>query len=412
VEAIVTSVMSGVRILEVAEHTFVPLSSAILADWGADVIKIEHVERGDASRGLATSGGILVGGGGVHVIMEHANRGKRSFGLDLTSPEGREILYRLAKDSDVFLTNKLPAVRTKLKLDVEDIRAHNPSIIYVRGTGYGSKGPDVDLGGYDSLGYWARAGNAASVKPPEIDYMPPQPVPALGDSIGAMFIAGGIASALFHRERTGEAPIVDVSLLATGMWAMGAAIGISQRTGTPYVPQASAAPTARNPLVAVYRTSDDRWISLCMLQGFHYWPEICRILERPSWVDDPRFATVELLFENGQQAVDLIAEVMATATLAEWKVRLRDLKGQWSPVQDSLDIADDPMVVANDYLMETETQDGIPFKLVTTPVQFDEEPSPPHRAPGFNEHGDDILREDLGLDEDAIIDLKIRGIVG
>src|SRR3954465_526335 len=140
--------MSGVRILEVAEHTFVPLSSAILADWGADVIKIEHVERGDASRGLATSGGILVGGGGVHVIMEHANRGKRSFGLDLTSPEGREILYQLAKESDVFLTNKLPAVRTKLKLDVEDIRAHNPSIIYVRGTGYGSKGPDVDLGGY------------------------------------------------------------------------------------------------------------------------------------------------------------------------------------------------------------------------------------------------------------------------
>jgi len=152
-----TAVMQGVRVLEVAEHTFVPAASALLADWGAEVIKIEHVERGDAMRGLASSG-IAVMGKDVHVLLEHSNRGKQSLGLDLTSPDGLEILAKLAATCDVFLTNKLPSVRTKLKIDVEDIRAANPDIIYVRGTGQGERGPEADRGAYDALAYWYRAG--------------------------------------------------------------------------------------------------------------------------------------------------------------------------------------------------------------------------------------------------------------
>src|SRR3982751_5622081 len=144
--------MQGVRGLEVAEHTFVPAASSLLADWGAEFIKIEHVERGDAMRGLASSGTVSLGGG-VHVLLEHSNRGKQSLGLDLTSDEGLDILYRSAATWDVFLTNKLPSVRTKLKVDVADIRAHNPNIIYVRGTGQGERGPDADRGSYDALAY-------------------------------------------------------------------------------------------------------------------------------------------------------------------------------------------------------------------------------------------------------------------
>src|SRR3954469_25454163 len=135
-----TAVMQGVRILEVAEHTFVPAASAILADWGAEVVKIEHVERGDAMRGLAKSG-LAIMGSSVHVLLEHSNRGKQSLAIDLATPEGLDILYKLAATCDVFLTNKLPSVRTKLHIDVDDIRAHNPNIIYVRGTGYGERGP-------------------------------------------------------------------------------------------------------------------------------------------------------------------------------------------------------------------------------------------------------------------------------
>src|SRR4051812_24176960 len=129
-----TAVMQGVRVLEVAEHTFVPAASALLAEWGAEVIKIEHVERGDAMRGLASSGVVDLGSG-AHVLLEHSNRGKQSIGLDLATDDGLEVLYKLAATCDVFLTNKLPKVRTKLHIDVDDIRAHNPSIIYVRGTG-------------------------------------------------------------------------------------------------------------------------------------------------------------------------------------------------------------------------------------------------------------------------------------
>jgi crotonobetainyl-CoA:carnitine CoA-transferase CaiB-like acyl-CoA transferase len=135
-----TDVMKGVRILEVAEHTFVPAASAILADWGAEVIKIEHVERGDAMRGLASSG-VMSMGGDVHVLLEHSNRGKKSIGVDLTTEKGVELVYKLAATCDVFLTNKLPAVRKKLRMEIEDIRAHNPDIIYVAGTGGGERGP-------------------------------------------------------------------------------------------------------------------------------------------------------------------------------------------------------------------------------------------------------------------------------
>ena len=138
--------MEGIRILEVAEHTFVPAASAILADWGAEVLKIEHVERGDAMRGLASTG--LAGlDGAVHVLLEHSNRGKQSIGLDLSDPAGLDILYQLAARCDVFLTNKMKGVRERLKIDVDDIRSANPQIIYVRGTGYGNKGPDSDQPG-------------------------------------------------------------------------------------------------------------------------------------------------------------------------------------------------------------------------------------------------------------------------
>jgi crotonobetainyl-CoA:carnitine CoA-transferase CaiB-like acyl-CoA transferase len=229
-----TAVLQGVRILEVAEHTFVPASSALLADWGAEVVKVEHVTRGDAMRGLAQTG-VMPITGDVHALLEHSNRGKKSIGIDLTSEDGLDVLYKLAATADVFLTNKLPGVRTKLKIGVEDIRAHNPNIIYVRGTGQGERGPDADKGSYDSLAFWARAGVAVAVTRPEYGHMVGPPGPGFGDSIGAMTIAGGMMGALYHRERTGEATVVDVSLLNSGMWAMGQSIALSMLLNMPWV---------------------------------------------------------------------------------------------------------------------------------------------------------------------------------
>jgi crotonobetainyl-CoA:carnitine CoA-transferase CaiB-like acyl-CoA transferase len=408
----VSDIMQGIRILEVAEHTFVPAASAVLADWGADVIKIEHVERGDAMRGLASSG-IMNFGNGVHVLLEHSNRGKRSFALDLSQPEGLELLYKLAEQSDVFLTNKMEGVRKRLKIDVEDIQAHNPNIIYARGTGYGAKGPDADKGGYDMLAFWARSGNAVGASPPDLDYIAMQPGPGYGDSLGAMTIAGGIAAALLHRERTGEAKVVDVSLMGTGMWAMGAGIALSLQLDMPWqgTPVGGGRAGVRNPLTGLYRVKDNRWIALSCLQGFHYWPDMCRVIGRPELVDDERFNTVENLMANAPAAADILEEAFASGTYEEWKERLADFTGQWSPVQNNLEAVEDPQTVANDYVMETHTADGRPFKLVTAPVQFGEEAAPPKRGPDFNEHGDDILANELGLDDEAIVELKIKGVV-
>jgi len=403
------NVMDGIRVLEVAEHTFVPLASAVLATWGADVIKIEHPERGDAMRGLASSSGVNVGSGGVHVLMEHSNRGKRSLGLDISDPDGLALLYRLVESSDVFLTNKLPRVQQKLHITPDEIAAQNPNTIYVQGSGYGSRGPDVDAGGYDSLAFWARSGVAMANTPAELDAPLGQMVPAFGDSIGAMFIAGAISTALFHRERTGEAQVVDVSLLGSGMWALSAGIGLALQSGTASF--ALQAAGGRNPLVGVYRTSDDRFISLCMLQGFHFWPEASKMFGHPEWIDDPRFATNELLFSNGAAAAELVTDAFATDTFANWKTRLSAQKGPWAPVQNMLDIADDPMVDANGYIAETKTAEGTPFRLVTPPMQFGGVSGPAMRSPEFNEHGDDILQSELGLDEETLIDLKIRGVV-
>jgi crotonobetainyl-CoA:carnitine CoA-transferase CaiB-like acyl-CoA transferase len=404
-----SAVMEGVRILEVAEHTFVPAASALLADWGAEIIKIEHVERGDAMRGLASTG-VAVVPSDVHVLLEHSNRGKRSLALDLKSAEGLDILYKLATTSDVFLTNKLPGVRKQLSIDIEDIRAHNQRIIYVRGTGQGERGPDADKGSYDSLAFWARAGVAIGAKRPEYDLVPVPPAPGFGDSIGAMTIAGGIMGALFHRERTGEAKAVDVSLLGTGLWAMGQAVALSLLLEKPWTPPPVEA-LSRNPLARNYTTKDGRVLAFTCLQAGRYWPELCETIGRPELASDPRFAEHSSLSTNSVAATEILADVFASATLDEWRGRLADFTGQWAVVQDTLEAADDPQTVANGYVQPCRSAEGVPFRLVAAPVQFDGDPAIPDRAPEFNEHGDAILT-DLGIDWDTIVDLKVRGVVG
>jgi len=400
--------MQGVRILEVAEHTFVPASSALMADWGAEVIKVEHVSRGDAMRGLASTG-VMAIAGDVHALLEHSNRGKKSIGLDLATEEGLDILYKLAATADIFLTNKLPSVRSKLKIGVEEIRAHNPNIIYARGTGQGERGPDADKGSYDSLAFWARAGVAVAVTRPEYGHMVGPPGPGFGDSVGAMTIAGGMMGALFHRERTGEATVVDVSLLNSGMWAMGQSVALSMLMNMPWVPPAEST-IKRNPLVNNYLTMDGRYLSFCCLQAGKYWAPMCEAIGQPDLADDPRFADHESLLENSGEAIAVLEAAFAGRTLPEWREVLADFVGQWTVVQDTLDLASDPQVLANDYIQQCETANGTPFWLTSAPVQFGEEVPVAHRAPQFNEHGDEVLGE-LGFDWEAIVDLKVRGVV-
>jgi crotonobetainyl-CoA:carnitine CoA-transferase CaiB-like acyl-CoA transferase len=390
-----TSVMTGVRVIEVAEHAFIPAAGALLSDWGADVIKIEPVERGDAARGISTVGS------DVNLMFENANRGKRSLALDLGDLEARAVLYRLVETADVFLTNKLPQVRRKLRIEVEDIRAHNPRIIYVRGDGQGARGPEADRGSYDLLSYWHRSGASQSVAGP--NGPPFLPSPGFGDFTGAMFIAGGTMGALYHRERTGEAPVVDVSLLGAGMWTMSGAIAAAT-----FDPTWSWPPPAPNPLSRVYTTKDDRQIGLCCLQVGHYWPILLRLIGRSDLAEDKRFQDHTSILANHATAIALLRSEFAQRSLADWCELLAEFPGQWTVVRTVHQVAEDRQVEPNGYLQTCHTPSGTPFQLVAAPVQYDGAPAASKRAPEFNEHGDAILTE-LGLTSDAILELKMRG---
>jgi len=404
----VAGVMSGVRVLEVAAWTYVPAAGAVLAEWGADVIKVEHPETGDPQRGLVTSGLVPSGPGGVNHMMELPNRGKRSVGIDLRTEAGREVLLKLAATSDVFLTNFLPPARRALRIEVEDIRGANPDIIYVRGSGQGQHGPEADRGGYDGCSFWARA-VADVATPAGMDWPVGQPGPAFGDLLGGLTIAGGISAALFHRERTGEALVVDNSLLATAMWATSASVLAAGLFGISKMP-ASDRTEVPNPIVNTYRTSDGRFLSLIMLQSDRYWPELVTTVGRPELATDPRFADARARFENRQACVATLDEIFATKTFGEWRELLLGVEGVWAPVQTSAELLDDPQVLANHYVREVEAQSGTRFRMVPSPLQFDGRPPDLTRAPGHGEHTDEVLQE-AGYDMDRIIDLKVEGAI-
>jgi crotonobetainyl-CoA:carnitine CoA-transferase CaiB-like acyl-CoA transferase len=403
--------MTGVRMVEVAQYTFTPSAGAVLADWGADVIKVEHAVTGDAQRGIRIgTGGAAVGS--FQPLMEHPNRGKRSIGLALEMPAAREVLMELVRDADVFLINFLPDARRRLKLDVEDIRAANPNIIYVRGSGHGQRGPDAEKGGYDGSTFWCRMGTAWSATPSDSRRLIPQPAGAYGDSMGGMTIAGGIAAALYARQCTGEPSVIDVSLMSVGAWAMALTLGSAMLTGEVQPPPSLEAPlyVRVNPTLGSFKTSDGRWIAFNMLQPGRYFPDVCKHLGLEHLLEDERFQTGEGLIANAAEAGQAIADTMAEKPYSYWVEHLQTMEGQWAPVQDPLEVANDPQMEANGYLVPVTDLEGNERRLVANPVQFDETPPTLTRAPQFAEHSDDILRE-LGKTDEEIIELKFAGAV-
>ena len=406
-----TQVMKGVRVLEVAQFTFVPAAGAILADWGADVIKIEHPVRGDTQRGFINMGGMKINPA-RNTMMEHPNRGKRSVGVDISTPGGIEVLYELAKTADVFLTNYLPYQRQKMKFDVEHIRAVNPNIIYARGSAYGDKGPERDVGGFDGTAFWSRSGVGYSMSPAELEGPLAQGIAAFGDSIGGMNIAGGISAALFHRERTGEATELDVSLLSTAWWAAGSAMDLFMEAGQVMrvsMPRSGGNPG--NPFTGNYRTSDGGTINMCTLTPGPHLRSFFEHLGRPDLADDPRFSEARALMQNWQIAGEIFAAEFAKKPFDYWRQHLKTYTGQWAPVQSLLDLAADEQAIANDMLIEVEAADGgDPIKLVRGPVQFNHEPVQTTRAPLASEHTEVVLME-IGLEWDRIEQLKAAGAI-
>lgn len=397
-------VMEGIKVIEVAEHTFAPVAAMILADWGADVIKIERTSGGgDPGRDLnlpnATSGGL-------NMYFEAANRGKRSLALDLTKPEGRALLYKLIETTDVFITNLRASARKKMGIEPDDLMKINPRLIYARGSGYGIRGEMADHGGFDQPSSWCRSGSGYMQTP--LGGEPPSQPGSIGDLGGGATMAGAISAALFRRERTGKGAIVDHALYLIGIYLMSqsvtaAGLGLKRGPNT-------TRDQAFNPIVNFYKTRDDRWIYVCLLFE-HWWPDFARHLDRPEWLDDPRYKDGASRRANRAELIAEIEQIFASKDYAFWTERLKTLDGVWAPLQSPEEVMNDPQARVNGFVTEITADDGRTYFGGSSPAQFDERLIGPLRsAPAYNAHGEDIMRE-LGLGNQQIADLRTSGVM-
>lgn len=399
-------VFSGIRVVELAQWVFVPVAGALLADWGADVVRIEHPD-GDPYRALATQG-IGSDSGGVNLSVALANRGKRSLAIDLKTEAGREILYKLLDTADVFLTNLRPGALRRLGLDADQLIERYPRLIYARGHGYGVRGPDADQAGYDASAFFARGGMADALTPSDREY-PISQRGAMGDRNGGMALAFGIAGGLLKRERTGRGSVVDVSLLATAMWTLSSDL-LTALQGQP-LPRPGNRSDTVNPLTATYRSSDGRFIQLMFLQADRYWPDLCGALARPDLLEDSRFVDLAARRANSSACMAELDREFGQRTFEECKSLLGTIDAPWAPVQRIDELLDDPQVAANGYIGEVENDgNGSSYRLPAVPVQFDEQPPNLQRAPELGEHTELILME-LGYSWEEVEKLQGLGAI-
>jgi crotonobetainyl-CoA:carnitine CoA-transferase CaiB-like acyl-CoA transferase len=404
-------ILDGIKVVDVTAWAFVPSATGVLAHWGADVVKVESttapdpMRRGDLEPGRSAPG------------FKHYSRGKKSVAINLASPAGQELLYRLAADADVFVTSYLPATRRKLKMDVEDIRAVNPNIIYVRGSGYGPKGPDAERPGYDHLSWWYRGSLAQSAMDSADVNWPPN-MTGHGDGISGLVLAGGICAALLQRERTGIASVVDSSLMGTAVWFQGMALLGAQAGEVPprnfgpvERPKVSGGfPGVSRAVMSTYQTKDYRFLSLCFLgDADRDFVDLCAHLERPDLASDARFVHINERIANSDALLAILEECFASRTLAEWKEILATARGAWCPALTPEEILEDPQTLANGFVRYVDYPGG-GVKLPIPPILFDEEGGDPPVAPDFAQHTDQVL-SGLGCSREEIAQLRDDGVV-
>jgi crotonobetainyl-CoA:carnitine CoA-transferase CaiB-like acyl-CoA transferase len=395
--------LTGVRVLEVANWLAAPAGCALLADFGAQVVKVEPVG-GDPYRGYRPQAA------GYHlsfnVGFELDNRGKRGMTLNLERPRAREIIHRLVRGTDVFVTNLIPSRRERYGLTYGELIEHRPDLVCVSVTGYGSEGPDRDRPGYDYAAFWARSGIMGLMGEPSEP--PPPQRPGMGDHTTALLVAGSVAMALLHRQRTGQGQEVDISLHNTGMWVLGVDVQAALMGADPSRLSRHSVP---NPLWNSYRTRDGRWLMLVMLVSDMYWPGFCRAIGRGELEKEPRFSTLESRRENREELIALLDDIFAQRTLDEWAPTLDEHRCIWAPAQTVREAVADPQSRARCSFTKIDHPVVGEMELVDTPVKFSRarvEARGP--APELGQHTEEVLLE-AGYDWEEMAKLREEGVI-
>lgn len=398
--------LDGIKVVELAQWVAVPGGCAILADWGAEVVKVEPPQ-GDALRGFMALAGGLSAPTSFNYFWEHDNRNKRSVVVDLKHPRGREIIYRLAEKADAFICNLLPGRLREFGLEYEALSQLNPRLVWANLTGYGRSGPEGERKGFDYAAFWARAGIMEMLGEP--DGLPYPQRPGLGDHMASMLLAGAVSAALLSREKTGRGQAVDVSLFNTGVWAMAMDISGALTTGQE-VPKLSRRQVG-NPLFNYYRTRDGRWLQLAMIQSDAYWPAFCQAIGREEWEHHPRFSSHSQRREHNAELITLLDEVFASLTLEEWQPRLDEHGLIWALAQRLTEVINDPQAQENDFFAEVPHPAEGRVKLVASPARFSATPaSVHHSAPELGQHTEEVLLE-AGYTWEDIAGLKEAGVI-
>lgn len=401
--------LEGVKVVDMSHVVAMPSASATMADWGAEVIKLEPLT-GELGRGLRryrmVDGKVVpIDESEVNWGIQLHNRNKKGLALNLKTEPGRDILYKLVQESDIFVSNYELGTLEKLKIDYDTLKQYNSRIIYGVLNGYGTAGPDKDERGFDYAAAWARAGFMYMIGEPGSI-----PTPQRGgilDRTAAAHMVAGLMAALLHREKTGEGQKIELSLYHTGVWTMAEDIQAALM-GTPNPKHDRT--KAANPLWNSYRTKDDKWLWLAMLQSDPCWPDFCRAIGRPELENDPRFNSVPARWENCEELIRIIEEILASKTMEEWEKIFRENNCIYGRVASPLEVTTDPQAIANTFFADLHHPD-IDMKVVTTPVKFCQNPASVRApAPEVGQHTEDIL---LGLSYswEDITRLKDQGVI-
>jgi crotonobetainyl-CoA:carnitine CoA-transferase CaiB-like acyl-CoA transferase len=399
--------LEGVRVVEVAMWVAGPSTTAVLGDWGADVIKLEDPTTGDPIRGFVTR---TMGDPNARIRppFELDNRNKRSVAVDLRRPDGHAFALKLIEHADVFVTSiRLDAI-ARMKLDYATLSAKNPRLIYASINGYGHRGPDRNLPAYDYAASWARSGLMATIAEP--GQPPPAQRPAMIDHAVGLGLAGAISAALLGRERSGRGREVNISLFSMGLWMNASDLTIGLMTG--HSPQSEPRTGRINPLWSSYRCADARWIYFVMIQSDRYWPDFCLALGKPDWLNDPRFKDSTARAQNCAALTGEIDRAIAARSCDDWAPIFNRHNLIWAPMRTDAEVLDDPQAEAIGAFAAVDHPSIPGCRVVNSPVEFGDADTRPYRAaPELGQHTEEVALE-MGLTWDEIAGLKASGTLG